>query len=76
MNLAARDRGEGVSVSSLESEAAPAEPFEAKRQRLSLVVAVLFVAFYLFTSLWIAFIRQLSVTVDGVVTAPPQFVAD
>jgi hypothetical protein len=29
-----------------------------------------------FTSLWIAFIRQLSVTVDGVVTAPPQFVAD
>ena len=29
-----------------------------------------------FTSLWIAFIRQLSVTVDGVVTTPPQFVAD
>jgi hypothetical protein len=25
-----------------------------------------------FTSLWIALIRQLSVTVDGVVTAPPQ----
>jgi len=28
------------------------------------------------TSLWIALISQLSVTVDGVVTAPPQFVAD
>ena len=29
-----------------------------------------------FTSLWIALISQLSVTVDGMVTAPPQFVAD
>ena len=29
-----------------------------------------------FTSLWITSIRQLSVTVDGVVTAPPQFVAN
>ena len=29
-----------------------------------------------FTGLWIALISQLTVTVDGVVTAPPQFVAD
>ncbi|CAA9588359.1 MAG: hypothetical protein AVDCRST_MAG86-4088, partial [uncultured Truepera sp.] len=29
-----------------------------------------------FTGLWIALIGQLTVTVDGVETAPPQFVAD
>lgn len=29
-----------------------------------------------FPRLWIALISQLSVTIDGVATAPPQFVAD
>jgi 4-amino-4-deoxy-L-arabinose transferase-like glycosyltransferase len=54
MNIAARDRGEGIPVPSLELEEPAVKTFEAKGQKVSLVVAVLVVAFYLLSSLWIA----------------------
>jgi hypothetical protein len=54
MNIAARDRGEEVTASTLEFEEPAAKLLEPRGQTLSLVVAVFFVAFYLLSSLWIA----------------------